>query len=72
MDKGNTSSDHRFTGVLFLHSDPVLASPYLHLLNNLLSERAHLGGARDGHVLGALVLTGDAVERAALILDVAV
>ena len=45
---------------------------YLHLLHHLLAKGAHLGGAGDGHVLGALVLARHAVERPGVILHVAV
>lgn len=45
---------------------------YLHFLHHLLAEGAHLGGAGDDHVLGALVLAGHPVEGAALILHVGV
>ena len=31
---------------------------YLYFLHHLLAEGAHLGGAGDDHVLGALVLAG--------------
>ena len=45
-------------------------SSHLHLLHDLLPEGAHLGGAGDGHVLGALVLAGDAVECRGVLLHV--
>lgn len=48
------------------------AWPYLHFLHHLLAEGADLGGAGDDHVLGALVLAGDAIEGAALVLNVGV
>ena len=39
-----------------------------HLLDDLFAEAADLGGARDGHVLRGLVLTGHPVKRAARLL----
>ena len=48
----------------------ILTWTHLNLLHDLLPEGAHLGGAGDGHVLGALVLAGDAVERRGVLLHV--
>ena len=45
---------------------------YLYFLHHLLAEGAHLGGAGDDHVLGALVLAGHPVEGAALVFHVGV
>lgn len=47
------------------------AHPHLHLLDHLLAKGADFGGAGDGHVLRALVLAGDAVERCRVVLHVA-
>ena len=42
----------------------------LDLLDDLLAEGAHLGGAGDGHVLVALVLRRHGVEGAGVLVDV--
>ena len=47
-------------------------SPYLNFLNNLLAKGADLCWTCNSHVLGALVLTGDSVERSSIFLNVAV
>lgn len=45
-------------------------TPHLHFLHHLLAEGADLSGRGDDHVLGALILTGDAIEEVAIVLQV--
>lgn len=47
-----------------------MASSYLHFLHHLLAEGADLGGRGDDHVLRALVLAGNTIEEAAVVLQV--
>lgn len=54
-----------FTTAIWIH-------PHLHLFDHLLAEGADLGGAGDGHVLGALVLAGDTVEGCGVVLHVVI
>lgn len=56
------------TALIIITSGSFQTWSHLHLLDDLLAEGAHLGGASDGHVLGALVLAGDAVERCGVLL----
>lgn len=46
--------------------------PHLNFLNHLLAERADLGRAGDGHVLGALILAGDTIEGCGVVLHVVI
>lgn len=50
----------------------LLFRPHLHFLDHLLAERADLGGAGDGHVLGALVLAGDTIKGCGVVLHVVI
>lgn len=45
-------------------------SSYLHLFHHLFPKRADFSGGGDDHIFGALVLTRNAVEEAAVVLQV--
>lgn len=49
---------------------PSLSLSYLHLLHHLLTKGADFGGRGDNRVLGALVLTWNAIEGVAVILQI--
>lgn len=49
-----------------------MVDAYLYFLYNLFAERTNFGGAGDGHVLRALVLTAHSIEAPRFIQNVAV